>query len=382
MVKVCTFVVCLVFCWSASLTAQTLPEDELQVNFSGYFDSYDVSIIYPNVALTHKVSESTSVTGRYLVDMVSAASIRDSTPQVDVVTSASGRRGGEGPSFDDVRHEIGFGVTQLIPGGTVSMNGIYGTENDYSSATVAGTLTQWFAKKNTSLQLGFVRSWDKVFPLTKDGKRDKNVVSWSANLSQVLSKRLVVQVLGSYATDSGHLSDDYLQIPIQTGQGVVSVDPIHPDRRVGKAAAGRLKYWLTGKSSIQLGYRYYWDTWEMQSQTFSGNYQRYLSSHVILGLGLRSYFQGSAFFFKPEYTEREAFMTKDIKLDKVFSNELQFKLTINGDSDSFVPLFGDDRLQYNLSFNIYQRHSDTPYWFNDSRDLISSTFHAGIRYRF
>ena len=406
MVKVCLSAVCMTFCLCSSLFAQSLPDDELQINFSGYFDSFDVSIVYPNVALTRKISDSTSLTGRYLVDMVSAASIKSggpppateipiSTTRVDVVTSASGRRTrrivtstgavinapAPPPALDDVRHELGFGITRLIADRPLSLNGIYSTENDYTSATLAGTLTQWFAKKNSTLQLGLVHSWDRVFPATKDWKRDKDVTTWSADLSQILSTRLIVQVLASYTTESGHLSDDYQLVPIDVGDSTASLDPVHPDRRIRKAAATRFKYRLTDKSSLQLGYRFYWDTWDVDSHTFSGNYQRYLSPRVILGVGLRSYFQTRAFFFKPEYARPEEFMTVDIKLDSGFSNELQFNLTLNGgDGDRF--LLNDDRLQYNFGLSIYQRHSDTPYWFNNSKDLISADLNIGVRYRF
>ena len=150
-----------------------------------------------------------------------------------------------------------------------------------------------------------------------------------------------------------------------------------------KAAAGRVKFRLTEKSSMQLGYRYYWDDWDMTSHTGSVNYQRYLSSQVILGLGLRSYLQNRAFFFQPEYDRVEEFMTADIKLESGFTNELQFDLTINGGgNDGFWPLFDDERLQYHFNVSIYHRHTDTPYWFNNLRDMISTDFNAGIRYRF
>jgi len=98
----------------SSTIAQELPSDEIQVNLSSYFDNFNVQIVYPNIAYTRKVSEKTSMTGRYLIDVVSAASIRGETPEsegddddrsrqvVDVVTSASGRNGEpQGP--DDLR---------------------------------------------------------------------------------------------------------------------------------------------------------------------------------------------------------------------------------------------------------------------------------------
>ncbi len=77
--------------------AQLLPANETQVNFSGYFDDFSVSVLYPSISLTKRVSESTSITGRYLVDMITAASIKrhNPSPKVDVVTSASGRSGNQ-----------------------------------------------------------------------------------------------------------------------------------------------------------------------------------------------------------------------------------------------------------------------------------------------
>ena len=366
---------------AGSLMAQDLPQDELQVNVSGYFDSFDVSVVYPNISLTRRVSESTSLTGRYLVDMVTAASISDvqagQEEAVDAVTSASSRGGAGLPSFDDVRHEVGLGLTQLVAERTLSLNGIYSRENDYSSATLAGTLTQSFAKKNTTLQLGFVQSWDKVFPVTKDWTRDKNVTTVSASLSQLLGKRLIAQVLYSYTRNTGHLSDAYKFVAID-GE---SFDPVHPDRRIRQAASARINYRLGAKSAVQVGYRYYWDTWDVNSHTLSGLYQRHLSPAVTLGVGLRSYLQSRAFFFKPAYPEPETFITVDNKLDAGYSNELQFKLTLNGGKGRSFFL-SDERLQYILGLNIYRRHTDSPDWYSGQTTLWAGYFNAGIRFRF
>ncbi|MBT4137703.1 MAG: DUF3570 domain-containing protein [Candidatus Latescibacteria bacterium] len=392
-VKQCGLTFGWVFCLCSGAMAQALPEDEIQINFSNYFDTFDVAIIYPSVTLTKKMSESTSVTGRYLVDMVSAASIKNTgssgdgeafsddddddeyQTDVDGVTSASGY--GEGPAFDDVRYEGGLGFTQLVGLGTMSVNGIFSRENDYQSATLASSLSQSFAKKNTTLGVGFVRSWDTASPETKDWERDKNVTTFSANVSQVLNTKMVAQVLGSYTTESGYLADAYQQVTIN-GE---TLDPVHPNRRIRKAVAGRLKFRLTEKSSMQLGYRYYWDDWDVKSHTASLNYKRYVSPNVIVGLGVRSYLQGRASFFKPAYDQVEEFITTDIKLDSGFSNELQFDLTINGSESNLLGFLGD-KVQYNLSASVYQRHSDTPYWFNGSKELLSTDFNFGIRYRF
>lgn len=383
MVKKCGLA-CLVVCLLVGrLVAQELPEDELQVNVSGYFDSFNVNVIYPSISLTRQVSETTSLTGRYLVDMVTAASIRsnaDSEDQpVDGVTSASSRGGTTLPSFDDVRHELGLGVTQLIAGRTVSLNGIYSRENDYGSATLAGTMTQSFAKKNTTVQVGFVRSWDKIFPANQDWTRDKNVTTLSASVSQILGKRLIAQVLYSYNDYAGYLSDGYQYVTIAGAR----YDPVLPENRVRQAAAARLNYRLDRASSLQLGYRYYWDTWEVASHTFSGLYQRHLSPAVTAALGIRSYFQSSAFFFKPEYLEPETYMTVDNKLDATSSNEVQFTLTLDGGKGrDYLPFLKDERVQYTFSLNLYLRHTDAPDWFSGTNNLFAGYSNVGVRYRF
>jgi Protein of unknown function (DUF3570) len=387
--------------------AQQLPENETQVNFSGYFDNFDVSVIYPSISITKRLSGSTSLTGRYLVDMITAASIRNSSSsssstnsgggegdkslsKVDAVTAASGtgsggRRGGDFslPSFDEVRHEFNFGLAQLIGGGILTADGIYSTESDYTSSTLIGNFTQYFAENNTSLQLGVVRRWDRVFPKTKDWTKNKNVVTLNANFSQIISKSLILQLLSSYTNNNGLLSDNYELVPISINGKDSLFDPIHPDLRIRRAAALSLKYRLTDKSSLQLGYRYYWDSWNVNANTYSVSYESYLSKHVILDVGVRSSFQTRASFFKPEYTAPERYMTSDIKLDAGNSNELQLELILKGgDRQNFLPFLKDDRVQYIFNLNFYARHTNSPYWYNNSSNLFATNINIGIRYRY
>lgn len=382
--------------------AQLVPGNETQVNFSGYFDSFNVSVLYPSISITKKVSWSTSITGRYLVDLITAASIRNgytgstttsntSASKVDAVTAASGSSsGGSGdglenplPEFDEVRHEFNLGFAQSIAGGILTLDGLYSTESDYTSATIIGNYTQYFAENNASLQLGIVRSWDKVFPKTKDWKKNKNVITFNANFTQIISTKLIVQLLTTYTNNNGLLSDNYQLVPI-TIEGTDSLfDPVHPDLRIRRAAALSFKYRLFDKASVQLGYRYYWDSWNVKSNTISANYQMYLSKNLILGIGYRNNVQTQAFFFKPVYETPEQYMTSDIKLDSGHSNEVQLQLIIQGGKGvEFLPFLEDERVQYIFDLNFYSRLTDSPYWFNNKSNLFATNFNIGIRYRY
>jgi hypothetical protein len=364
--------------------AQLLPSNETQVNFSSYFDDFSVSVLYPSIAMTKRVSESTSITGRYLVDMITAASIRshNPAPKVDVVTSASGKtNGNQAPVFDEVRNEFNLGFAHVLGSSIFSADGIYSTESDYTSSTLIGNFVQYFAENNTSIELGVVRSWDKVFPKTKDWKKNKNVITFNANFSQIISKSLILQVLSSYTNNNGLLSDNYQLVPITIDGKDSLFDPIHPDLRIRRAAALSLKYRLTDKSSLQLGYRYYSDSWDINANTYSADYERYLSKHVILGLGWRTNFQTQAFFFKPKYEVPEQYMTSDIKLDAGYSNELKLNLILTGgDRQDYLPFLKDDRVQYIFNLNFYLRHTNSPYQFNNMTSLFASNINIGIRY--
>ncbi len=380
------------------LHAQDVPDNELQVNLNTYFDSFNVQVIYPSISYTKKVSPSSSINARYLVDLVTAASIRsqlhsdgtktskkqegdDAGSSVDGVTAASAR-GGQGYRPDDVRHQLGFGVSQAIAGGLLSVNGLYSKEYDYRSETIAGTFARSFLQKNTTLQLGYVRSWDKNSPKIFDWSKKKNESSYSVNVTQVLHKRLISQTIFSYDISSGLLSDPY-EIVFVGSRNPKNFEPVHPDRRVRKAVGLRFNYKLNEKSALQAGMRYYWDDWDVRSVTGSITWAKHVSDFSTISFGLRNYLQSRAFFFKPKYLAPEQFMTVDSKLDKGYSNEFEFKLTLQGgDQYENVPFLMNENVQFNMLINVYHRHTSTPNWFSNNRELFSLIMSFGIRYRF
>ncbi|MFQ5605518.1 MAG: DUF3570 domain-containing protein [bacterium] len=382
MVKSIQLLISICFFAATATFSQDLPESELQVNLNSYFDSFNVEIVYPSISLTKKLSETTSVNARYLVDVISAASMK-SHFTVDGVTSATEKEDGGGDnSPDEVRHEIGGGFTQAIKDGVLSVNYLLSKEHDYRSTTLAGTYSQPFARKNTVLQMGVVRSWDKVFPQIRDWEKEKDSYTFSLNLTQVLSKRLISQAIFSYNYSKGLLSDPYQIVQIIQNDAVANYEPVHPDKRIRKAVGLRMNYQVDRKSALQIGVRYYWDDWEVKSFTTSFNFQQHYNDFVTVGLGFRNYVQGSAFFFKENYLAPEEFMTVDSKLDELYSNEYQLKLSLNGGHFKGVPFLSNEKVQLNLRVNFYHRHTSTPNWHSRTKDLYAYILSFGARYRF
>lgn len=379
MVKFLTFL--LIFTTSIGFS-QELSEEEIQANFNVYFDNSRVGIVYPSASLTKSIGENTSVTGRYLVDVISAASMK-SHFEVDGVTSATSKNEGGGDNTpDEIRHEMGIGITQIVGNSTFSLNGLYSTEHDYTSKTMAFGYTIPFAKKNSTFQVGFVRSWDKVFPQTRSWKRDKDVTTFSGGFSQILSKKLIAQIDIWYSKNKGMLSDAYQVVEILEANSVKYLEPKHPNERTRKAVGFRTNYKLNDISSLQFGYRYYWDDWKVKSNTANIFYQRYFSNEkLILGLGVRSYFQSKAEFFKESYAGNEEFLAVDSKLSSQFSFEYQFKLLIDGTYFSGNSFLYSEKIQYNTKFNFYHRKTKVADWHSHYKNLYAYIISFGLRYK-
>ncbi len=368
-----------------SAVAQELPADELQVNVNTYFDNFRVNIVYPSVSFTKQIGGTTSLTARYLVDAISAASMK-SLFRVDGITSATSRdAGGSDGLLDEVRHEFGAGVTQLVSRATVSVNGLYSTEHDYTSRTLAVSMSMPFALKNTVLQLGAVHSWDVVSPQNRTWDKDKRVLSLNAGVTQVLSKRTALQVDGSFSDMSGFLSDAYQVVTILGDGEVNTFEPIHPEQRTRRAVGVRVNQSLGESSAISVGYRYYWDNWDLTSNTANIRYSRRVAPGILAKIGVRGYFQSKAYFFEPAYSEPVVFMTVDSKLNSGYTYEVQFGATVSGDAVSGVPvlnLLARDDVDLIVDLNLYKRHTDSADWHSRLKDLYAYMFSVGYRYRF
>jgi Protein of unknown function (DUF3570) len=379
--------VCLLFLGSMSsrgALGQDLPEEVLQVDFSGYFDSFNVNIVYPSVSLTRHLNDRTAVTARYLVDVISAASMRSRFP-VDAVTSATSAEGGADSTPDELRHEAGIGITRVLGKAVVGADLLYSVEHDYTSATIAARASVPFAQKNTTLQAGLVTSWDKVFPQHRTWRRDKRVLTLTTGLTQILSKRLLARLDASYTTNTGYLADPYQVVNVFLDSGVQTLEIAHPDSRERLAAGLEVRQMLKGGLVMDAHFRWYQDDWGVASQTWALGASSRIGTGLVLAGSARYYRQSAADFFLPRYETVADLRTVDTKLDRLHSFELTGKLTIEGNSIVKTPLLGGfltEDMSMVLTLGMYARRSDTPNWFSRQRTLYAYLVGIGYRYNF
>ncbi len=375
-----TFLLLTIVSMNVTIKAQDISEDELQARINTYFDNFGVTVYYPSIDYTKKLSRNTSISARYLTDVISAASMR-SNFQIDGITSATPKKeGGSDNTPDEWRHEIGLGVTQRVIQGTASLNGSYSIEHDYSSKTFFASINYPFAQKNTYLTLGISGSFDKIFPQIRNWTRTRNTYSINWAFSQILSKNIITQLDASYIDVSGYQLDGYQIVRIYDDKkgAFRNLEPVHPDKRIRRAVGLRTNIGITNNLTLQPGYRYYWDSWDVRSNTIyailSNNFSEVLSG----SLEYRQYFQTKAYFFKAIYDSLEEFMSVEGQLNSGYSNQINLNISLKGKKGA--SLLNNEKIQLISSLGVYKRHYDSPDWHSGFLNLYSLLFSIGIRY--
>jgi hypothetical protein len=354
-------------------------ESNVQVNFNSYFDNFRLNVIYPSINFSKSIDNNTSVTGSYLVDAISSASMK-MTFKVDGITSATAnKQGGADNTPDELRHQINLGIVRNISGVTVSADGMYSTEHDYSSKTFAANFSIPFAKKNTIVQLGFAGNWDKIFPQTRTWTKDRNISSFNLGLTQILSKKIVTQFDFSFISIDGYMLDGYQVVRIVDKYKLSILEPIEPEKRIRKAMGVRTNFGVSKLSTLLLGYRYYWDTWDVRSHTIDVEFKTHVSDYTNLSFNVRQYFQTKAYFFKETYTVPEALMSVDSKLNSGYTNDISVNLSYKGNRSNQIPFLNNEKITFMASFGFFHRHTDSPDWVIRLSELYAYLFSLGIK---
>ncbi len=360
--------------------SQQEPDNQIQVNFNSYFDNFRLNVIYPSINIVKSIDNNTSITGSYLVDAISSASMK-MTFKVDGVTSATANKQGGGDNTpDELRHQINLGFVRNISGVSVSADGMYSIEHDYSSKTFATNISIPFAKKNTVLQIGFAGNWDKVFPQTRFWTRSRNTTTYNIGMTQILSKNIVSQFDFSFINIDGYMLDGYQVVRILNGTNLSILEPIEPEKRIRKALGARMNFAVSKHSTLLLGYRYYWDTWDIKSSTIDAEYKTHMSDYTNISLNVRQYFQNKAYFFKATYTVPEPLMAVDSKLNSGYTNDISVNLEYKGNRYTGIPIINNDKVTFLASLGFFHRHTDSPDWVMRMSELYAYLISFGFKF--
>ncbi len=297
--------------------AGVLPEDRGDLMYH-YYDGGGVTIDGPSVLVRKKFAEKYAVNASYYVDMVSSASI-------DVVTTAS--------PYDEERTQYGVGFEYLRGKVTYAASFSNSSENDYDADTASVSISQDMFGDLTTVALFFTRGWDDV---TRRGDAlfadeiDRRI--YGVDVSQVATKNLILGFAFETITEEGFLNNPYRQVRFldpDAATGYSYEFERYPRTRTGNAFSARARWYLPYRAALQGDYRFYSDTWEIQSNTAEVAYTHPLDDEWTFDVHYRFYTQTAAEFYSDLFPREnfQNFLARDKELASMQSHTLGFGVT-------------------------------------------------------
>jgi hypothetical protein len=279
---------------------------------AGYADTDHVFVVSPTIAgsLTNPTAGWT-VDGRYLVDVVSAAS-------VDIVSTASRR-------WEEVRHVGSLGGLYKPGNFGVAADADVSIEPDYQSYTFGGSIQQDLRNKNLTLLLGYEHGHDIAGRSTTpfsvfSHKIDHNGFKGGATF--VLDKATILSTVGDVIVESGDTSKPYRYVPmfasgtdVARGATLYTVNQLRlparvleqlPTQRGRYAVAAHLAH-RYDHSTIRLDERLYTDSWGLHASSTDARLIVDLRDRVDVGPHLRFHAQTPVTFWQRAYVMQSNF---------------------------------------------------------------------------
>lgn len=326
-----------------------------------YAEQNRVTVVEPVVQVKKEIATGEFVTVKLAFDTLSGATPNgaapSSTPQT--FTSPSGESSTTTAahqlpliSFTDARAAASIDwELPLARTARVQYQANFSRETDYT-ALGAGATLQWDVNsKLTTLTAGIAANLDQVKPTgglpaqlsslntgsnnSRSTSRSKNTYDALAGITQVLTRRTLMQLNFSYGQNRGYLTDPYKIVSVVDDDGATR-DYLHEKRPTTRTRNS--VYWKTvyhlPKDVVHVAYRYYWDDWAIKSGTVDLTYRLQLGARFYLEPHYRYYTQTAANFFTHAIVQGNtpAHASADLRLAALHSNSAGLRLAHQADT--------------------------------------------------
>lgn len=301
------------------------------VSVAGYLDSVATTVLTPSIGgSVENPLGGWSINGRYLLDMVSAAS-------PDIVSTAS-------PPFKELRHGGNLGG-QYKPGNFGVGGGFnISSSPDYLALSGSLQLIEDLNDKNLTLLQGYSYGHDTIgrtgTPFSTFS-RSLDTHALSLGLSSVVNPNLVLSLSSDVILESGDQSKPYRYIPmfsaanaalIQPGASVDTIANLRlearpleqlPLTRQRYAGTGKLA-WRLDRTTLRLEQRVYGDSWGLGASTTDARLFVDTSDRVTLWPHVRFHVQNGVSFWQRVYAIQDVhsipgLRTSDRELGPLFT---------------------------------------------------------------
>jgi len=295
-------------------------------------DRISVDIYQGMIALS--ISKALEIQSNWVVDTFSGATPVLTMPSsvAQVISGASGITGVDsnktvfadeqavevmtGASTRETRYGVDLGFNYTMNDYIFSASGNRSEEPDYLSHGYKLGVEWTFNQNFNTLSLGFGQTFDQISPTTRILDEEKTDYHLQLGFSQVISKKSVLKLSGSYTFNHGFLSNPYKKVFIQgldinTNLKSGGFSNVYYENRPDKrhqwsASLAYIQYISFLGAAVQLDYRYFKDSWDISSHTFEAIYRQPLSKSWELVSRLRYYSQSEANFYQNFYIQANA----------------------------------------------------------------------------
>jgi len=184
----------------------------------------------------------------------------------------------------------------------------YSSESDFLSRGYSFSQTSEVNKRNTGLSYGISFIDDDVKPSFFDEKREKESYDYFVGISQVVDPNTIVALNFTYGDFSGYLSDPYKIIRRETEVLPDIFLPLtfpenRPADRTRRIWFFNVKrFFVPIGGSLDFDYRYFNDTWGVESHTFDLEWYQKIGENLIIRPKYRYYSQNAADFYTLDLT--------------------------------------------------------------------------------
>ncbi|MEZ5514268.1 MAG: DUF3570 domain-containing protein [Steroidobacteraceae bacterium] len=340
--------------------ATVLPEERADVMYHRY-DGGDVTVDGPSVLVRKNIGEKLSVAANYYTDFVTSASI-------DVQTSAS--------AYEETRNQYSLSADVLNGKAVYSLGYIRSSESDYQADTAYVGVSQSLFGDLTTISFGYRYGSNEIGRnvagvLDPDFNEEMKTQGYTAGVSQILTRSMILALNFEVVTDEGFLRSPYRSvrfIDIDGSQALQSES--YPNTRTSNAASLRGKYFLPWRAAAELGLRYYTDTWGVRSQTIDVGYTHPRGKWTFDGL-VRYYQQDRADFYQDLFPRRN--FANFLSRDKELATYDNVTLTVGASYEFRIP-----RLAWIDKSSASIRYSFLTVNYDDFRDATKSLGKFGV----
>ncbi|WP_439883284.1 DUF3570 domain-containing protein [Pontibacter sp. MBLB2868] len=298
---------------------------------TGGIGTEELTDVTPTIIVNVPMDTVTNLLVNFGMDFYSSAS----TDNIDFNVSSA--------SSSDTRTHINVGLSRRNSLSRVTKSITVGGSNeyDYNSVSLAASWAKESADGNREVSFAgqvFFDKWKIIYPIELRGRdwvdTDKRQsFNFSANVAQVINRRLQVSLSADLVYQTGLLSTPFHRVYVEE-QAEPLVEKL-PDSRLKLPVGLRANYYLSDLLTARMFYRFYVDDWGIVGSTAEVELPFKLGPFFSIYPFYRFHTQTAADYFAPfkEHSLSQEFYTSDYDLSDLTSNKV-------GLGVRYSPLFG------------------------------------------